>query len=308
MAGLLETIEAGARRLERAGAFYGHGTDNARDEAAALVLHALGLPPGGEGVDPGREVSGAERDAVEALLERRIREALPAAYLIGETTFAGLRMLADERALVPRSPIAELIVDGFEPWVPAGRLRRVLDLCTGGGCIAVATAVHLPGVAVDAADVSADALALARDNAARHDVLDRVRLVRSDLFDALAGERYDLIVSNPPYVARREYESLPAEYHREPELGLLAGETGLDLVLRILAAAPDHLAAGGRLICEVGSAAQALEKALPGTGFVWLEFQHGGEGVFLLEENALADASREARALLAGREYREEGR
>lgn len=292
---LEDIIAAYAERLDRAGLSFGHGTDNARDEAVALALHALDLPPDGDGVDASRELSAEETRAVSRLMERRIREAVPAAYLIGETGFAGLRFRSDPRALVPRSPIAELIVDRFEPWLDPGNLRRVLDLCTGGGCIGVATAVHLPHVQVDAADLSEDALALAGENVALHAVGDRVRLVRSDLFANLAGERYDLIVANPPYVGRPEYDTLPLEYRHEPAFGLAAGETGLELALRVLAEAPEHLSAQGKLICEVGNSAEALEAALPEGGFIWLEFQRGGHGVFLLEGESLARAAAAAR-------------
>lgn len=298
MANLEETIEEVARRLERAGVSFGHGTDNARDEAAALALHALGLPMDGRGVDPSRELGETERRAVEDLAGRRITEGVPAAYLTGETTFAGLVFRADRRALVPRSPIAELIEEGFAPWVDIGSVERVLDLCTGGGCIAVATAVHWPHLSVDAADVSPGALELARENAALHDVSDRVTVLESDLFEALAGRRYDLILANPPYVGPTEYEALPREYHREPSLGLLADRDGLEVVLRLLAGAPEHLSRGGCLICEVGHSRESLEELMPQVPFTWIEFARGGEGVFLLEGEALAEASRSAAGLL----------
>lgn len=288
-------------RLEDAGVSFGHGTDNARDEAAALVLHALGLPLDGRGVDPARELDDPERETVEDLVSRRIGEGVPAAYLTGRTTFAGLVFRVDRRALVPRSPIAELIADGFAPWVRIDEVYRVLDLCTGGGCIAVALAVHWSHLSVDAADISPEALDLARENAALHDVADRVEVVESDLFARLAGRRYELIVANPPYVGQAEYDALPAEYHREPSSGLLAGREGLAVVLRLLAAAPDHLTGDGCLVCEVGHSRDALETLMPQIPFLWLEFTRGGEGVFLLEGPALSEASRRAGELLARR-------
>lgn len=299
MANLYQTIEEITRRLERSGASFGHGTDNARDEAAALALHALGLPLDGRDVDPSKELDRTERRAVEDLADRRIAEGVPAAYLIGETAFAGLVFRVDRRALVPRSPIAELIEEGFAPWVDIRAVRRVLDLCTGGGCIAVATAVHWPHLAVDAVDISPDALELARENAALHDVEDRVTIIESDLFERLEGRRYELILANPPYVGRDEYQALPREYHREPSLGLLAGREGMSVVLRLLAGAPDQLTRAGCLICEVGHSREALEALMPQIPFTWLEFARGGEGVFLLEGPALADASRLAAGLLA---------
>lgn len=296
-----ETIERIAVRLEDAGVSFGHGTDNSRDEAAVLVLHALGLPLDGRGVDPARHLGEAEQQAVEDLVSRRIGEEVPAAYLTGRTTFAGLVFRVDRRALVPRSPIAELVADGFAPWVRIDDVHRVLDLCTGGGCIAVAMAVHWSHLSVDAADISPEALDLARENAALHDVADRVEVVESDLFARLAGRRYELIVANPPYVGRAEYDALPAEYHREPSPGLLAGREGLGIVLRLLAAAPDHLTGDGCLVCEVGHSRDALETLMPQVPFLWLEFTRGGEGVFLLEGPALAEASRRAGELLARR-------
>lgn len=308
MANLEDTIERIARRLEHAGVSFGHGTDNAGDEAAALALHALGLPLDGRGAVPTRELTEAEQRSVDELASRRIEEAVPAAYLIGETLFAGLAFYADRRALVPRSPIAELVMDGFAPWVRIGAVHRMLDLCTGGGCIAVAAAVHWPHLSVDAADVSPDALQLARKNVSLHDVAKRVSIVQSDLFERLAGRRYELIVANPPYVGRDEYEALPAEYHREPSLGLLADRGGLEIVLRLLAGAPDHLTPDGRLICEVGHSRETLETVLPRIPFVWLEFTQGGEGVFLLEGEALGEASLEARAILSDHAMTAEGR
>jgi ribosomal protein L3 glutamine methyltransferase len=221
------------------------------------------------------------------LLERRIEERRPLAYLLGEAWFYGLRFRVDESVLVPRSPLAELIAAGFRPWLKTETIGSALDLCTGSGCIAVAMACHLPGVPIDAADISAAALAVARRNVALHGMDDRVRLVRSDLFKSLHGRRYDLIVSNPPYVPETQLPDLPAEYRREPVLALAAGQDGLALVLRILAAAPAHLADDGMLICEVGESAGRLQRRLPFAEFTWLEFEHGGGGVFTIGREAL---------------------
>lgn len=295
-----DCVKAIALEFERAGLAYGHGTESAWDEAATLVAHAIGAGGLLEERAMEREMNPSELATAQVLARRRIRERLPLAYLVGGARFAGLDFKADPRALVPRSPIGELIENGFEPWVPAKRLERVLDLCTGGGCIAVAAVVHLPGIRVDAVDICPDALSLAAENAAAHGVQDRVQLIRSDLFRSLGGRRYDLIVTNPPYVGRSEYESLPDEYRKEPRQGLVAERDGLELVLRILAAAPDHLERGGRLIGEVGHGREVLERSLPRVPFLWLEFERGGEGVFLLEGDALCDAAADAASLLSG--------
>lgn len=282
-------IRWGATRFNAAGLFFGHGTDNAIDEAAALVLHALHLPPDLPAIYRDCRLTEPERAAVAELLERRIRERKPAAYLTNRAWFAGLEFRVTEDVLVPRSPLAELVEAGFDPWVDPEHVGRVLDLCTGSGCIGIAVAVHLPEAQVDLADVSTAALAVAARNAAMHGTEDRVRVVESDLFSALAGETYDVIVSNPPYVSEAELAALPPEYHREPRLALAAGEHGLDLVLRILRDAPTHLNPGGILVVEVGSAAQELETRFPDLPFLWLEFERGGEGVFLINREQLLE-------------------
>jgi ribosomal protein L3 glutamine methyltransferase len=280
-------VRWGASRFNAAGLFFGHGTDNALDEAAQLVLAALHLQPSIPAGLHDCRLTPAERVAVCDLLERRETERLPAAYLTGRAWFAGLEILLDRHVLVPRSPIAELVEAGFEPWIDASRIGRVLDLCTGSGCIGIAAAVHLPDADVDLIDVSTQALSVARRNVAFHGLGDRVRVLESDLFAVLKGDRYDVIVSNPPYVSRAELESLPPEYHAEPKLGLLGGEDGLDLVLRILADADRHLTEDGILVVEVGSSAPALEARLPDVPFTWLDFERGGDGVFLLTRDQL---------------------
>ena len=282
-----ELIERGARRLRRARVFFGHGTDNARDEAAALVLHALRLPPQGGRACYRRRVSAAAQQAVQALLRRRIKERLPAAYLTGISFFAGLPFSVDARVLVPRSPLAELIERGFAPWTEPARIRRVLDLGTGSGCIAIATARALPRARVDAADISAAALEVARANVRLHRLQRRVRVLQSDHFRALAGRTYDIIVTNPPYVGARELRSLPAEYRHEPRVALAAGRSGLDSVRIILREAARHLRARGLLVVEVGNTERAVRRAFPRLPFVWLEFARGGGGVFLLTREQL---------------------
>ncbi|WP_018862827.1 MULTISPECIES: 50S ribosomal protein L3 N(5)-glutamine methyltransferase [unclassified Thioalkalivibrio] len=279
---LRDFIRFGASQFRAGGLSFGHGTDNAFDEAAWLVLHALHLPLDLPESWWSSNLSEAERTRVIAVLRTRIETRKPAAYLTGEAWFAGLPFFVDEHVLVPRSPLAELIAVGFEPWIEADSVERVLDLCTGGGCIGIATALALPQAQVDVSDVSEPALAVAARNIERHDVGDRVQVRHSDVFEALGPEdRYDLIVSNPPYVDARDMAELPQEYRHEPELGLAAGEDGLDIVRRILAGARRHLTEDGALIVEVGNSQPAVEEAFPDLPLIWLEFESGGHGVFL---------------------------
>jgi ribosomal protein L3 glutamine methyltransferase len=281
-------IERGARRLTRARVFFGHGTDNARDEAAALILHALKLPHDAGAAHYRRRVGAAAAARAMALIGRRIKERVPAAYLTGVSGFAGLRFRVDARVLVPRSPIAELIERRFEPWIESGRVRRVLDIGTGSGCIAIAAARALPRARVDAVDVSREALVVARENVRRHRLQRRVRLVESDHFSALKRSAYDIIVTNPPYVGARELKSLPPEYRHEPRVALAAGRSGLDSVRVILREAARHLRPRGLLVVEVGNTEHALRRAFPRLPFMWLQFERGGGGVFLLTREQLA--------------------
>ena len=301
LATIIDFIRYGASRFGAAGLTFGHSYDNAMDEATQLVLHALHLPHDLSPVYGQARLTAEEKRTVLALFERRIDERIPAAYLTGEAWFAGLSFRSDPRALVPRSPIAELIEAGFEPWLGGREVQRALDLCTGSGCIAIAMAVHNPDWQVDGVDLSEEALSLARENAERLHVEGRVRLLQSDLFAAVEGERYQLIVSNPPYVTHAEVDALPAEYAHEPELGLRAGEDGLDLVLRILDQAPRFLDGDGLLVVEVGESERALVELLPQVPFAWIEFKVGQMGVFAISRDELLPHSKDIAAVLAAR-------
>jgi len=278
-----ELIKDGARRFGRAGLWFGHGTDNAWDEAAWLAAHTLGMPlPLAHSAldDPVDEDS---RQRIDELYARRIKERRPAAYLVNEAWFCGMPFYVDERVLVPRSPVAELIESRFEPWIDSDSIRRVLDIGTGSGCIAIACAHALPRALVIASDISESALQVAKINVDRHRLQERITLVKSDLFRALQNQDpFDIIISNPPYVPTAEISGLPAEYRAEPVIGLEAGEHGLDVVIPLLLEASSHLAQTGILIAEVGNARPALEQRFPHLPFIWLDFEHGGEGVFLL--------------------------
>jgi len=301
LASIIDFIRYGASRFAGAGLTFGHSYDSPLDEASHLVLHTLHLPhdlPPAYGV--GR-LTAAEKKRVLALIERRVRERTPVAYLTGEAWFAGLKFKSDARALVPRSPLAESILAGFSPWLDGLPVRRALDLCTGSGCIGIAMAVHNPDWQVDLADISPAALDLAGENIQFQNVEDRARAIRSDLFAALDGEVYDLIVSNPPYVTEQEFAALPAEYGHEPALGLIAGDDGLDFALRILADAPKHLSENGWLIVEVGESEHALVALLPKLPLNWIEFEVGQMGVFAIERRDLVAHAASIRAALARR-------
>jgi ribosomal protein L3 glutamine methyltransferase len=281
-----QLLQRGRRRLARARLHYGHGTDNCADDAAALLSHAMGRSEPIDVASLCRRVSHDQRLTYLALLERRIRERIPAVYLTQRCWFAGLPMYVDQRVLIPRSPIAELIEQRFQPWV-SGQVRAILDLGTGSGCIAIACARAFPAARVDAADISAAALQVARINIRRHRLSRRVSAVHCDHFDGLEGRSYDIIVSNPPYVGRRELKTLPPEYQHEPRGALEAGGDGLASVRIILRDAPAHLRPGGVLIVEVGNSEAAVRRAFPRLPFLWLSFEHGGGGVFLLEREQL---------------------
>lgn len=275
-------IRWAASRFSEAKLFHGHGTATALDDAAALVLYSLHLPYNLSESYFSARLTEDERYTIIDLINRRVKTRIPTAYLTHEAIFAGLEFYVDERVLVPRSPIAELIREQFTPWVDAGQVRHVLDLCTGSACIAIACAYAFPDAKVDAVDLSADALDVAKLNVAKHEVEEQLTLYHSDLFTALPAQKYDLIVSNPPYVAISEWEQLPDEFHAEPEMGFTGGETGLDLVIKILVDAAEYLNEQGVLIVEVGSSAQTLQTQFSEVPFYWLDFEQGGDGVFLL--------------------------
>ena len=269
-------------RFNEAGLCYGHGTERAWDEAIALILPTLHLPYDIDRSLLDAHLTPAECEQIAKLIQRRISERLPVPYLTHQGWFAGLSFYVDERVLVPRSPIAELIENQFEPWIAADKVHTILDLCTGSGCIAIACAKAFPESTIDASDISADALAVAKINVLRHDVADQVTLHQSDLFANLPQKKYDVIVSNPPYVDAADMATLPAEYLHEPPMALAAGKEGLDITLKILQEAHHYLSPQGILIVEVGNSEYALVEKFPNIPFTWLEFQRGGGGVFLL--------------------------
>jgi len=284
---ITDFIRWGASIFKQSELYYGHGNSSAIDEAAYLVLHTLNLEPDTHSVYFSSRLTEHEKNALIDIIYRRAEEKIPAAYLTNESWFAGLSFYVDERVLVPRSPIAELIQKHYEPWIDVDNVENILDLCTGSGCIAIANAYYFPHAVVDAVDISQDALDVVLLNIKRHHLMEQVSIIQSDLFSNLADKKYDIIVSNPPYVDANDMASMPAEFHSEPEIGLAAGEDGLELVIPMLEQASEHLTENGILIVEVGNSDYALQERYPDLPFYWLEFEHGGQGIFLLTKEQL---------------------
>jgi ribosomal protein L3 glutamine methyltransferase len=284
-----DVLRFAVSRFNEAQLSFGHGLDNAFDEAAYLILHTLHLPI--DRLDPflDAKLLPDELQKIFNMLEKRIQQRVPTAYLTNEAWLGRYRFYVDERVIVPRSFIAELLPEALEPWLPdAMNVRSALDLCTGSGCLAILLAEHYSNADVDAVDLSAEALEVAQRNVNDYGFDEEIRLVKSDLFSALKGCRYDLIVSNPPYVNAPSMAALPEEYRREPALALASGDDGLDHVREILRAAPEHLEPNGLLIVEIGHNRAALEKAFPDLPFIWLDTASGADFVFLLTQHDLA--------------------
>jgi ribosomal protein L3 glutamine methyltransferase len=284
---VIDFVRWGGTLFRQADLFFGHGTDNAFDESKVLTFHVLSLPwelPENYWLS---RLTMVEKQQVTELFKRRIESRKPAAYLTGEAWFSGIRFKVNESTLVPRSPIAELIAQRYEPWVNPDRVTEVLDLCTGSGCIGIASLQAFPHATVDLVDISADALAVAQQNIELYGLQDVAFTIESDLFSALEGKQYDLIVSNPPYVDVIEMDALPAEFQQEPRLGLEAGKDGLDLVRKILAEAAHYLKDDGVLIVEVGVSQYYMETTYPELPLFWFEFEQGGEGVFAIQKSEL---------------------
>lgn len=281
-------IRWGGTLFRQEGLFFGHGTDNAFDDAKMLVLHLLDLPWDMPDNYYQSRLTIKERTAVTEIFRMRIETRKPSAYLIGEAWFAGLQFNVNENVLVPRSPIAELILQQFQPWVAEPEnIARILDMCTGSGCIGIASLQAFPNAVVDLVDISTKALEVASSNVERYDLKENAQVIKSDLYSSLEGQKYDLIISNPPYVDQIEMQALPAEFHQEPRLGLEAGKDGLDLVRIILSKAAKHLTEKGVLIVEVGVSQFYMEQVYPELPLYWFEFENGGEGVFAINKSEL---------------------
>ncbi len=279
---LHQAVDWVEQQLALADLHYGHGTDNARDEAAWLVLGALGLSFNTAESDLPASLSSPQKQQISNILRQRIESRIPLAYLLRQAWFCGMEFYVDERVLIPRSPVAELIDECFVPWMSPGEVDRILDIGTGSGCIAIAAAMAFPTAQVDAVDISEDALAVAKINVEHYGLKRRLKLHQSNLFEDLQPAKYDIIIANPPYVDAEDMAVLPAEYRHEPRRALEAGDDGLDLVRLIIEQSRAYLAESGILVVEVGNSQPAVERAFPGISFLWLEFSYGGQGVFLL--------------------------
>ncbi|MCK4870641.1 MAG: 50S ribosomal protein L3 N(5)-glutamine methyltransferase [Gammaproteobacteria bacterium] len=288
---LHEIIDWAVQRFDEADIYFGHGTDNAWDEAVNIARFVLKFPLFADESILEKSLTIDEVQAIEKLVEQRIQKRIPAAYLTHESWFAGLEFYVDERVIVPRSPIAELIEQQFQPWINPDKVKRVLDLCTGSGCIAIACAHYFPEVQVDAVELSPDAFAVAEINVVKHDLCSRVNLLQGDLFAPVGAQKYGIIVSNPPYIKEEAVADFPQEYQHEPEMAFVAGKDGLQIVDIILREAAQYLTDDGILVVEVGSCVGDLEAKYPKLPFIWLEFERGGEGVFLLQKNDLDSVS-----------------
>ena len=281
-------LEQGQQQFETAQIYFGHGTTSAWDEAVYLLSHVLDLPPDADRSLLSQVLTDQQQADIQALYQRRVSERIPAPYLTGTAWFCGLPFKVDKRVIIPRSPLAELVYNGFQPWCET-EPAKVLDLCTGSGCIGIACAYAFEQAHVVLSDISVDALAVAAVNIEQHEVGNRVRALQSDLFDGLSGQRFDLIVSNPPYVDAVDLADMPDEYQHEPELALASGDDGLDFTRRLLIEAEQYLTEEGVLVVEVGNSWVALERAFAKVPFVWLEFAEGDAGVFVLSRNQLLE-------------------
>ena len=280
-------IRWGGTLFQKTDLFFGHGTDNAFDEAKTLVFFALNLSWQSPEYLFSSRLTNYEKEAVTELFRRRIESRKPAAYLTGEAWFAGLKFIVNESTLVPRSPIAELIAQDYRPWVEPEEVTHILDMCTGSGCIGIASLQACPNAIVDLVDLSEDALKVAQQNIEKFQLQDVATAIKSDLFSNLANKKYDLIVSNPPYVDKIEMDALPEEFKQEPRMGLEAGKDGLDLVRIMLAEAAEYLNENGTLIIEVGVSQYFMEQVYPELPLFWFEFENGGEGVFAIQKSEL---------------------
>ncbi|MBR9872370.1 MAG: 50S ribosomal protein L3 N(5)-glutamine methyltransferase [Gammaproteobacteria bacterium] len=283
-----DLLRYAASRFAASPLYFGHGTDNVWDEAVQLVLRSVHLPLENNNIFLDARLTRSERDLILNRIDRRINERVPIAYLLGEGWFMGMPFNVDERVLVPRSPLGELLENGLQPWLGDTYVQRVLDLCTGSGCIGIGAATVFDEAEVTLSDISEDALEVAESNIELHGLQGRVQAVRSDVFANIEG-RYDVILSNPPYVDAEDMADMPDEYRHEPELGLAAGEDGLDIAHRIIEGAADHLTEDGLLIVEVGNSWGAMDDAYPDLPLTWLEFESGGDGVFLLTARDLRE-------------------
>ena len=283
---LTDFMRWGASRFVEAELSYSHGMSSPLDEAVYLVLRSLQLPVDTPEVYWNSKLTQSEKEAILVIIKRRIEERIPAAYLMKEGWFAGLQFYVDERVLVPRSPIAELVENQFVPWVNPDEVESILDLCTGSGCIGIACAYAFPGASVDLADISEEAIEVANINIDKHDARQQVTAIQSDLFSSLTSQ-YDIIVSNPPYVDADDIARMSDEFHHEPEIGLSSGSDGLDCTRQILKQAAQYLTDEGILVVEVGNSQYALAQEYPEVPFQWVDFERGGDGVFVLTKDQL---------------------